>query len=191
MPAESQSPRTAEAIAAATGIAWPDWAAWVDAHGGRDLTHAGIAELAHARMSADTGHAVENAGWWSQSVAVAYEQQIGRRLPGQRQDGTFYVSVNRTVPVDPVAAMAAWQAYVADSDELGGFALAGPARTSTTPKRLYWRAACTDGSTLQLAVEPRPAGSQLTMTQEVLPNPGAREESRQVWKAVLAGIVFP
>lgn len=190
MPTEPPQPRTAEAISAATGIAWPDWVAWLDAHDGRRLTHAAIAELAYDRMSAGTVADVENAGWWSQSVTVAYEQQIGRRLPGQRQDGTFYVSVNRTVPATPEAVMGAWQAHVARADAVGGCALAGPARTSTTPKRLYWRASCTDGSTLQVAVEPRPAGSLLTVTQEGLATPEARERSRRLWKDALAALEF-
>lgn len=183
-------PRTADAISAATGLAWPAWVDWLDAHDGRSLPHARIAELAHDRMGSGSALAVENAGWWAQSVTVAYEQQIGRRVPGQRQDGTFYVSVNRTAPVAPQQAMEAWLAYVAGVEDPGGCRPAGPARTSTTPKRLYWRTACTDGSTLQLAVEPSATGSRLALTREGLPTPEAREGARQVGKEMLAALAF-
>lgn len=115
------TPRTAAAIAAATGISWTDWVAWLDASDARGMSHPEIAALAQARMSAGTDVDVENAGWWAQSVTVAYEQQIGRRVPGQRQDGTFYVSASRTVQVEPGTAMAVWQAHRGESDSLGGF----------------------------------------------------------------------
>ena len=187
----TSTPRTAAAIYAATGISWTDWVAWLDASDARGMSHPEIAALAQARMSAGTDVDVENAGWWAQSVTVAYEQQIGRRVPGQRQDGTFYVSASRTVPLEPGTAMAVWQAHRGESDSLGGFVPAEPARTSSTPKRLYWRVAFTDGSTLQVAFEPRPSGSQLTVTHEGLPSIEAREETRRLWRVVLADLVFP
>ena len=183
-------PRTAEAITAATGIAWHAWVDWLDAHDGRTLPHAGIAQLAHDRIRSSTPGGIQNAAWWAQSVTVAYEQQIGRRVPGQRQDGTFYVSVNRTAPVASQQAMETWLAYVAGVEDPGGCRLAGPARTSTTPKRLYWRASCIDGTTLQLAVEPSATGSRLAITREGLPTPEARERARQVGKDMLAALMF-
>ncbi|MBU5900220.1 hypothetical protein JVW24_24175, partial [Vibrio cholerae O1] len=75
---------------------------------------------------------------WVQGAVVAYEQEIGRRVPGQRADGTFDVAVSRTVTgergdvIDRVASLV--------DGELGGVALDGDPRVSTTPKRSYWRA---------------------------------------------------
>ena len=188
MTSEPTTPRTADAIAAATGISWPDWAAWLDAHDAPSLEHAEIASLAHGRMTAGDRSDVANAAWWAQGVAVAYEQQIGRRLPGERQDGTFYVSASRTVPVDPATAMDAWVAQVGDRAVLAERTPAGPPRTSSTPRRAYWRIGFTDGSSLQLAVEQAPTGSRLTATHEGLASPEEREAARVVWKATLAGL---
>lgn len=186
MTSEPTTPRTADAIAAATGISWSDWAAWLDAHDGASLAHAEIASLAHDRLAAGDRSDVANAAWWAQGVAVAYEQQIGRRLPGQRQDGTFSVSASRTLPVDPQKAMDAWVAQVGDRTVLAERTLAGPPRTSSTDRRSYWRIGFTDGSSLQLAVEEVPSGSRLTATHEGLASPEEREAARTVWKATLA-----
>lgn len=186
MSSEPTTPRTADAIAAATGISWPDWAAWLDAHDGDSLGHAEIASLAHDRLTAGDRSDVANAAWWAQGVTVAYEQQIGRRLPGQRQDGTFSVSASRTLPVDPQKAMDAWVAQVGDRTVLAERTLAGPPRTSSTDRRSYWRIGFTDGSSLQLAVEQVPSGSRLTVTHEGLASPEEREAARTVWKATLA-----
>lgn len=174
----------ASAIGEATGIGWDDWQHWLDARRARDLDHGGIAALAAQRMSEDADQ-VENAPWWAQSVAVAYEQSIGRRVQGQRADGTFYVSVSRTLSCTRQDAMAAWENHVEGLTELAGRQQSGPPRSSSTPKRDYWRTSFTDGSRLQMAVEPRGDRSQLTLTHEGLPSPEARESARQSCKSLL------
>ncbi len=45
-------------------------------------------------------------GWWSQGVTVGYERITGRRLPFQRDDGTFTAGRSRTIAVDAVALRA-------------------------------------------------------------------------------------
>jgi hypothetical protein len=39
---------------------------------------------------------IEQLGWWTQAVTMAYEQYIGRPVPGQRPDGTFQKSVSKS-----------------------------------------------------------------------------------------------
>lgn len=182
-------PANVEAIEAAGGIDWDDWCRWLDDRGGRVLDHGAIAALAAERLTGGP----DNPLWWAQAVAVAYEQQIGRRLPGQRPDGTFFVSVTRTLPLEPEAAMAAWTAYVAADGTVAGSTLAGctlaeDARTSVTPKRRYWRTSFTDGSSVQIAVEAAVSGSRVTATQERLATPEAKERARQTWRTVLAAL---
>lgn len=78
-----------ERLREATGRVRADWHALLDAAGARDWKHPQI-----ARWLVET-HGVE--GWWAQGVTVGYEQAIGRRLPGQQADGTFSISVTRTL----------------------------------------------------------------------------------------------
>lgn len=44
--------------------------------------------------------------WWAQGITVDFEQACKGRLPGQRADGTFSVSITRTMPGDRLAALA-------------------------------------------------------------------------------------
>jgi hypothetical protein len=50
--------------------------------------------------------------WWAQGVTVGYEQARGIRSPGQRQDGTFEVSVTRTIAAEVEPALRALAAVV-------------------------------------------------------------------------------
>ena len=47
-------------------------------------------------MLAELDGRVDNPAWWAQSVTVAYEQDSGRRFPGQRPKGTFQTSVSKS-----------------------------------------------------------------------------------------------
>lgn len=73
----------------ATGKTRAEWHAILDAAGAREWKHPTIAAWLHSE------HGV--AGWWAQGITVAFEQAIGRRLPGQTADGTFSVSVTKTI----------------------------------------------------------------------------------------------
>lgn len=138
------------AIEKATGTPWPDWVRVLDAAGARELDHGKIADLALEKMP----DALENPGWWAQGVAVAYEQDIGRRVPGQRGDGSFEASVTKTVPGSLTSVFDALLDFAGEPAELGGIAI-GNVRTSVTPVRSYWRADAADGTRIQLVVESR------------------------------------
>ena len=95
-------PISTAAIEKGTARSWQDWLAFLEEIGADRLSHKEIAE----RVAA-TGDA---SGWWSQSIAVAYEQRIGRRRPGQRSDGTYQASASRTIPGTRDEALVAWSA---------------------------------------------------------------------------------
>lgn len=116
------------AIERATGRSWADWVALIDAAGGRELPHPDIARVTHGVLDG----VIDSSGWWAQGVAIAYEQHIGRRLPGQSPDGTFQASASRTLPDDPLAARARWITLLADDAALRA-AGAGEARLTETP----------------------------------------------------------
>ena len=73
-----------ENFARTTGRSWEKWLEFLNEIGAGELTHTEIAQRIH-----DTGDAT---GWWSQSIALAYEQHIGRRVPGQVREGEYVVS---------------------------------------------------------------------------------------------------
>jgi hypothetical protein len=81
-----------EAVERATGRSWDDWLSWMASIDADQLSHH---EIASALITELDGK-VENVGWWAQATAVAYEQYVGRRVPGQRPDGTFQTSVSRS-----------------------------------------------------------------------------------------------
>ncbi|MEU3017828.1 SRPBCC domain-containing protein [Nocardiopsis sp. NPDC007018] len=77
-------------VADATGRDYEGWFALLDAWGATSRTHTEIA----AWLVDEQGVP----GWWAQTVTVAYEQERGLRVPGQKKDG-FAVSASKTVDV--------------------------------------------------------------------------------------------
>jgi peptidoglycan hydrolase-like protein with peptidoglycan-binding domain len=166
------------AIEKETGRSWADWRALLDRGGAAALPHGKIVEMAKAAGC--------SSGWWAQGVAVAYEQAIGRRKPGQRADGTFSASVTRAVPRPPKEAFAAWRKLAATYKDFAGETPREPPTTSETPKRLYWRCKFADGSSAVLAFEPKPGGKTLA----ALEHQGLKREVqvdtvKTFWRAAL------
>ncbi|WP_234980892.1 DUF4287 domain-containing protein [Agromyces cerinus] len=92
------------AVLDATGRSRDEWFALLDEAGATGWKHQAIASWLV------TEHGVDS--WWAQGVTVGYEQARGIRLPGQRQDGTFEVSVTRTIAGDVEPALRALAAVV-------------------------------------------------------------------------------
>lgn len=114
-------PINTAAIESGTARNWREWLAFLDSIGAETLTHKEIAWRVH-----ETGDA---SGWWAQSIAVAYEQHIGRRAPGQDGDGKFAVSVTRTVAGDMDRAFERWLALM----EAGPTSPGWPSRAGRKP----------------------------------------------------------
>ncbi|WP_157002378.1 hypothetical protein [Agromyces laixinhei] len=88
-----------DAVVSATGKKREEWFALLDAAGGTGWKHQAIAHWLVTEQGVDP--------WWAQGVTVGYEQARGIRLPGQRQDGTFEVSVTRTIAAEVEPALRA------------------------------------------------------------------------------------
>lgn len=148
-PAPMDHPR-ASAIAHATGTDFPTWVERLDEAGGRDLDHAAIARL----LVQDWG--VQE--WWAQSLTVAYEQQIGRRVVGQSCEGDFSASASRTLDGDMDAVRDLWNRFMAEDrrEQLG----LGEGRLSDTEKWRYWRADVEDGTRLSVNVTTKTSGTK-------------------------------
>lgn len=77
-------------VAQATGRGYDEWFALLDSWQATTRTHTDIA--AHLVQE----HGVQD--WYAQTVTVAYEQERGLRVPGQKKDG-FATSASKTVDV--------------------------------------------------------------------------------------------
>jgi uncharacterized protein YndB with AHSA1/START domain len=100
MTKESIKPRMSdEAVTSATGKTWSGWFKLLDAAGAKKMTHQEI-----------TKHLSEKQGvrpWWTQMVAVTYEQARGLRDKHEKPQG-FEISVSRTVGAPVGRVFKAW-----------------------------------------------------------------------------------
>ena len=88
-----------EAVEAKTGKNWSRWFKHLDAAGGRKMSHQEI--VAHLKDKHDVRP------WWTQMVAVTYEQARGLREKHEKPGG-FEISVSRTVEASISKAFKAW-----------------------------------------------------------------------------------
>jgi uncharacterized protein YndB with AHSA1/START domain len=195
---------SSEAARKATGRGWAEWRDVLDDAGAADWDHKEI--VAYLERE----HPEVESGWWRQSVTVAYELAIGKRVPGETTAGGFQVGVQRTVPLAPAQAWALltgrpelwlgedarieFQEGASYEVPAGGDlpAASGEVRVVKPGDRLRmtwhpegWEAP----ATLQLSLsEPRPGACAIQAHLEKLPDPDAREASRERWRGVLARI---
>lgn len=174
-------PAETENFAIATGRSLEQWLTLLQEQGAERLSYAEIAKLIVA-----TGDA---SGWWAQSITVAYEQHIGRRAPGQRGDGTFEVSVSRTLPGSMDEVMGRWNQHISEMSAHDGVSVEGMPERSETPKWRYWRSTLADGSKVSATISNRSATTAgLTVTHARLADAADKERWRKYWKGVLAAL---
>ena len=140
-------------------------------------------EIASALITELEGK-VDNLGWWAQATAVAYEQYVGRRVPGQRPDGTFQTSVSRSTSLGMEALIQAWTDFAAaDQDVLDR--ITGDVRVSGTAKRITWRAKGRDGTAYMVISEPKKDGTASLVVQVI--GTATLEDNlaaRETWTAI-------
>ena len=88
-----------EAVEAKTGKTWSRWFKHLDAAGAKRMTHQEI--TAHLRDKHDVRP------WWTQMVAVTYEQARGLREKHEKPGG-YEISVSRTIAAPVSKAFKAW-----------------------------------------------------------------------------------
>lgn len=174
------------AIERATRREWSDWVASIDALGGRDLPHEEIVPLVRDAIS---NAELKNHGWWAQGITIAYEQHIGRRIPGQQSDGTFACNASKTLPGTLDGALAAWVDSVENHTRFNGVEVTDPPSTSATTAWRYWRCVLEDGSRVNVTVNAATNGkSRIAVQHGRLNSPEAATEWKTYWKAHLAGV---
>jgi uncharacterized protein YndB with AHSA1/START domain len=182
------------AVRRATGRGWDEWIELLDAAGAQDWSHQEIVAwlAAHAELS----------GWWRQSVAVGYEQAIGKRVPGETSGTGFQVGVRVTLAAPPASV---WEALVSPAgkavwlaSEVADLVPGAPYETADGTRgeirvvkpadRIRFtahRPGAPTASTAQIALVPSgQAKTAVTFHHEKLRDAEEREAMRRHWKAV-------
>lgn len=174
-----------QSVERATNRTWEEWLHFMETIGARKLSHHEIA----TKVLKELDGKVENLGWWAQSVTVAYEQFIGRRIPGQRPDGTFQMSVSKSTKLGMQDLMDQWVDFAAGDDEVLAL-LAGEVRVSGTDKRITWRTKAHDGSDLRLTSEPKKDGTASIIAMQMgLQTEDLNNEAKAQWASILERFV--
>lgn len=146
---------TWDTVARSTGIQGEEWVRLLDpAHNHAQLADAALSHL-RATLAAQPDGVLQskNLEWWAQGVAVSFEQHIGRRVPGERCDGSFGANASKTVPGAQADIAAAWAEFAPQLPLI----LDGEPRISETAKWNYWRVKATsptapDGSSASVSM---------------------------------------
>ncbi|MBB4634987.1 hypothetical protein [Longimicrobium terrae] len=179
-----------DAIRAATGRGWAEWAEWLNAAGAAELPHGKIVTLLG-------GAGAVESGWWRQMVATGYERLIGRRALGEVAGGGFQIGVRRTLRLAPDEA---WRRVLSPEGVAGwlgepeepiawepgsAFRLRDGAIAEVRVHkpgshfRLQLREPGADkASVIQVRVNAAATGSVISFHQEQLPSAESREERR-------------
>ncbi|MGY1650738.1 hypothetical protein [Geodermatophilus sp. SYSU D01119] len=165
-----------------TGRTWDEWLTFMDGIGAPGLDHGPIALEVYEEL----GDGFAQRGWWTQSVTVAYEHHIGRRVPGQRSDGTFQISVSRVTPLPVTGLMERWRTSADGDAAVQGIVAGGDLEVSGTDRRITWRTRATDGSSVVVTSEPEKNGTaSLVATQMGLATLEDDDAARERWTAIV------
>ena len=167
-----------DSIIAATGRSWAEWLALLQHAGAADLPHGEIARRLHEQYGVPC--------WWSQNLTVRFEQEIGRRVPGQGCDGDFQASASATRDGDLDAVFAAWRQHIGEPIALDDVLLTEPAACSATEKWRYWRARLADGGRVSVHFSRKAPGKILIgVSHDKLTSVEAVERWRAFWRGRL------
>ena len=158
-----------------TGKGWREWLRILDAWGAKERKHREV-----ARYLMDE-HAVP--GWWAQTITVGYERARGIRAKHQSLDGSFQVSVSKTFPVGVGKLFKVF----ADTPQRNKWLERGMLKVRTAHKDRSVRFDFRDGTSRVVASFDSKGRSKTTVTiqHERLPDAGAVEEMRALWKELL------
>ena len=173
-------PINTESIEKATGKSWQAWVAELDARGARDMTHKDLARSLYDQLDGQ----LANHGWWAQGITVAYEQHIGKRVPGQLADGKFELAVSKTIDAGREELFATVVTWFENQPDLAGQVYSKP-RSSQTPKRSTWRCDFADGSKFSATVEAIASKSKLVLAHTAIPSAEQADNWKQYWREVL------
>ena len=176
-PTNVEPPASDRAVTAATGRGWQEWFTLLDEWHATSRPHPEIARWLVEEQGV--------AGWWAQSVTVAYEQARGLRAPGQHADG-WSVTATKTVAVPVDRLFGAFDDEAVRERWLPGAHLR--LRTATAPRtaRYDWE----DGPTRVLVGFTRRGDEKSTVAIEHarLPDADTAAEMKAWWRDRVAAL---
>lgn len=182
-----------EALESGTGRPWSELLAAIDAFGGANKPHGEIVGFVQNLLD------VENSGWWAQGVTVAYEQQIGRRQPGQSSTGEWRCTVSRTLAGTIDNAFDAWLRFAEGRTKFADSAAVGdPVVGSREGRWRRWRVDLEDGSRVNVDIDLKPptpreqsaaiVKARLSVTHGRLSGADDRDARKTWWKGVIGQV---
>ena len=163
-----------DAVARATGKAWDQWLAILDKAGAVAMPHKAIAAMLSEKFGVPP--------WWSQMVAVGYEQARGLREPHQKADG-FAASASRTVAAGLDRLYGAWADPALRAVWLGRAPIEVKRATDGKSMRIAWKAG---GSSVDVNFYPAGAGrSRVQVEHGKLADEKARAAQKSFWGGAL------
>lgn len=163
------------AVTAKTGKTWAQWFSQLD--------RSGALEWDHKTIARHLAHSYPLGGWWSQMIAVTYEQARGLRDKHEKADG-FAIQRERTLAVP---AAQAWEA-------MKGLKWLPEAKKSCIrsvreDNRLLLRLNWPDGTNVMMGVIAKGEGKcSAGVQQSKLPDRAAAEQAKQFWAKRLDGL---
>jgi phosphatidylinositol kinase/protein kinase (PI-3 family) len=126
-------------------VAGKNWKSWLE-----ELKKSGADKMKHKEIAALLEKQFKISQWWAQSIALRFEQEIERRIPGETSENTFQANVSLTMNGDAEEIFSKWTEDFSFQAALNGIKLKSDATTSVTKKWYYWRAKLTNGSAISI-----------------------------------------
>ncbi len=163
-----------DAVARATGKAWDQWLAILDKAGAAALPHKAIAALLAGKYRVPP--------WWSQMVAVGYEQARGLRKAHRKVDG-YSAGASRTVAASLDRLYGAWSDPKLRALWLGNAPVAVTRATDGKSLRITWTAG---GSRVDVNFTAAGRGkSRVQVEHGRLADANVRAEQKAFWSGAL------
>lgn len=155
------------------------WVQELDESGARQLSHRDLARKLYDQLDGT----VKNHGWWAQGITVAYEQHIGKRIPGQLANGLFELAVSKTIAQPRQEVFSRVVKWFEARSKLNQKDFLKP-RSSKTPKRSNWRCDFADGSKFSATVEEAGDKAKLVLSHTAVPTKQEADDWKIFWKTV-------
>ncbi len=196
---ESLNGTGTESVQKSTGKHWDEWVDILDNAQMQNVSHKEIASWLWDNYGEHSKQG-SLSGWWCQQITVGYEYAHGRRVTGEKADGTFELSVQKRFPLSSeklweytfTSALGVWLKDCSSFELTIGSTFtsadfSGEIRSIDPYKRV--RIALTDknnhNTTLQLYFLPADDKTALLIEQTKLKKVEHRDTMKRYWKDIL------
>jgi uncharacterized protein YndB with AHSA1/START domain len=165
-------PQTDANLRRNTGKGWREWFRILDAWGAKERKHGETASYLMEELGVP--------GWWAQTITIGYERSRGLRAKHQTLTGSYQVSVSKTFPIGVGKLFRAFT----EARQRNEWLERGMLKVRTTLRNRSARFDYRDGTSRVVAYFDPKDRSKTTVTvqHEKLPDAGAVEEMRAMWK---------